>query len=122
MDAAFSHTCAPASLPHEKHHNWPFLGLHKARGRQRKRKNRIGSSDGCQPKRSAPVKDLFTPFIGFSRQEYSSGLPFPSPVDHVLSEISTMTCPSWVALQGIAHSFTELEKAVVHVISLVSFL
>ena len=29
---------------------------------------------------------------GFSRQEYQSGLPFPSPVDHVLSELSTMTC------------------------------
>ena len=29
---------------------------------------------------------------------------------------------SWVALHGMAHSFTELFKAVVHVISLVSFL
>ena len=28
-----------------------------------------------------------------SRQEYWSGLPFPFPVDHVLSELSTMTCP-----------------------------
>ena len=27
-------------------------------------------------------------FMGFSRQEYWSGLPFPSPVDHVLSELS----------------------------------
>ena len=48
--------------------------------------------------------------------------PFPSPVDHVLSELSTMTPPSWVALQGMAHSFIELDKTVVHVISLVSFL
>ena len=39
---------------------------------------------------------------------------FPSPVDHVLSELSTMTCPSWVALHGMAHSFIELDKAVVH--------
>ena len=38
---------------------------------------------------------LFTLFMGFSRQEYSSGLPFPSPVDHVLSELSSMTCLSW---------------------------
>ena len=60
--------------------------------------------------------------MGFSRQEYGSGLPFPSPVDHILSELSTMTCLSWVALQGMAHSFIELDKAVVHVISLVSFL
>ena len=45
----------------------------------------------------------------------------PSPVDHVLSELSTMTRLSWVALCGLAHSFIELEKAVVCVISLVSF-
>ena len=51
--------------------------------------------------------------MGFSRQEYWYGLPFPSPVDHVLSELSTMTCLSWVALHGIAHSFIELGKAVV---------
>ena len=49
-------------------------------------------------------------------------LPFPSPVDYILSELSTMTRPSWVALQGMAHSFIVLDKAVIHVISLVSFL
>ena len=43
-------------------------------------------------------------------------------VDHVLSELSTMTCLSWVAIQGMAHGFIELDKAVVHVISLTSFL
>ena len=53
---------------------------------------------------------LFILFMGFSRQEYWSGLPFPSPVDHVLSELSTMTHPSWVALQGMADSFIELDK------------
>ena len=61
-------------------------------------------------------------FTGFSRHEYWSGLPFPSPVDHALSELSTMTLPSWVALHGMVHSFTELDKAVVHVIRWVSFL
>ena len=68
---------------------------------------------------------IFLPFHtvqGYSRQEYWSGLPFLSPVDHIFSELSTMTCPSWVALQGMAHSFIELDKAVVHVISFVSFL
>ena len=55
---------------------------------------------------------LFILFMGFSRQDYWSGLPFPSPVDHVLSELSTMTRPSWMALQGTAHSFIELDKAV----------
>ena len=65
---------------------------------------------------------LFILFMGFSRQEYWSGLPFSSPVDHVLSELSTMTHPSWVALHSMAHSFTELDKNVVYVIRLVSFL
>ena len=60
--------------------------------------------------------------MGFSRQEYWSGLPFPSPVDHVLSELSTMTHLSWVVLHGMAHSFIELDKAVIHVINLISFL
>ena len=32
-----------------------------------------------------------------------------------------MTCPSWVALHGMAHSLIELDKAVVHVIRLVRF-
>ena len=65
---------------------------------------------------------LFILFMGFSRQEYWSGLPFPSPVDHILSDLSTMTHPFRMALHGVAHSFIELEKAVVHIISLVSFL
>ena len=56
---------------------------------------------------------LFILSIGFSRQEYWSGLPFPSPV---LSEVFTRTHPSWVTLHGMAHGFIELDKAVVHVI------
>ena len=65
---------------------------------------------------------LFILLMGFSRQEYWSGLPFLSPVDHILSELSTMTHLSWVALHGITHSSIEFDKAVVHVIRLVSFL
>ena len=38
-----------------------------------------------------------------------------------LSGLSTMTRPSWVALHGLAHSFIELDKAVVHVISWLVF-
>ena len=34
---------------------------------------------------------LFVVFMGFSRQEYWSGLPFPSPVGHILSDLSTMS-------------------------------
>ena len=55
---------------------------------------------------------LFILFLGFSRQEYWSGLPFPSPVDHVLSDLSTMTYPSWLDTQAWL-SFIELDKAVV---------
>ena len=33
---------------------------------------------------------IFILFMGFSRQEYWSHLPFPSPVDHILSELSTI--------------------------------
>ena len=44
----------------------------------------------------------------------------PPLADHILSELSAMTCPSWVALRGVAHSFIELckplhhNKAVIH--------
>ena len=55
---------------------------------------------------------LFILFMGFSRQEYWSGLPFPSPVDHILSNLSTMTRPSWVAPRAWL-TFIELDKAVV---------
>ena len=54
---------------------------------------------------------LFILFMGFWRQEYWSGLPFPSPVDHILSDLSTMTHLSWVAPQAWL-SFIELDKAV----------
>ena len=54
---------------------------------------------------------LFILFMGFSRQEYWSDLSFSSLVDHILPQLSTMTRPVWVALQGMAHSFIELDKA-----------
>ena len=60
--------------------------------------------------------------MGFSRQEYWNGLPFPSPVNHSLSKLSTMTRLSWVAPRSMVHSFIDLDKAVFHVISLISFL
>ena len=62
---------------------------------------------------------LFIQFMGFSWQAYWGGLPFP-PVDHIFSELSTMTCLSWLALHGMAHSFIKLctplchGKAVIH--------
>ena len=41
---------------------------------------------------------------------------FPPPVNHGFSELSSMTHASWVALPGMAHSFIELEKAVIQVL------
>ena len=46
-------------------------------------------------------------------------LAIPSPADHILSELSSMTCSSWGVLRGMARSFVELDKAVVCVIHLV---
>ena len=60
---------------------------------------------------------LFMLFMGFSRQECWSGLPFPSPVDHILLELSTMACPSWLALLNMAHSLIELDKAAFRLVS-----
>ena len=60
--------------------------------------------------------------MGFSRQEYWSGLPFPSPVDHSFCQ----TCPPWPTRLGWPHrawlSFIGLDQAVVCVIRLTSFL
>ena len=64
-------------------------------------------------------------FFAFSYCSWGSqgkNTEVPSPVDHILSELFTMTRPSWVALHDMAHSFIELDKAVVHVIRLISFL
>ena len=57
---------------------------------------------------------LFMLLMGFARQEYWSGLSFLSPVDHVLSELSTVTHPPWVAIHGVVHSFTELRKPIMY--------
>ena len=61
------------------------------------------------------MTNLFILFIllkGFSRQEYWSGLPLPFPVDHIQSDLSTMTCLSLVAPWAWL-IFIELDKAVV---------
>ena len=47
----------------------------------------------------------FILFVGSSRQDYWSGLPFPPPVNHILSELS---------MHGMAHSFIDLHKPLCH--------
>ena len=61
-------------------------------------------------------------FHGILKARILKWLAIPFSCAPVLSELYTITCPSWVALQGMAHGFLELDKAVVHVIRLVSFL
>ena len=69
---------------------------------------------------SVPSFCLFILFTGFSRQEYCGGLSFPPPGDHVLSELFTGTCPSWVALHAWVIASRSLhkplcpDKAVIH--------
>ena len=47
-------------------------------------------------------------------------IPFSSG-PHFVRTLHHDPPPSWVALHGLAHVFIELDKAVIHVISLVSF-
>ena len=67
-----------------------------------------------------PFHTRILQFVGFPRQEYWSGLPSPSLVDHILPEIFTVTGSPWVAQHSMAHSFFELleplchNKAVIH--------
>ena len=64
---------------------------------------------------------LFILLMGFSLQQHWSSLPSPPHVEILLSELFTITCPSWVPLHAIAHCFIELlhkpllnNKAVIH--------
>ena len=45
---------------------------------------------------------IFTLFMGFSGQECWNGLSFPSPVDHIPLDLSTMIRPSRLAPHGLA--------------------
>ena len=58
---------------------------------------------------------LFILFMGLSQQKFWCALPVLPPVDHILSELFPVTHLSWVALQGMAHSFTELHKSLRHI-------
>ena len=56
----------------------------------------------------------FIQFMMFSWQVSWCGVRFPPPVDHVLSELFAMICPSWMALHSMAHSFVELHRPPCH--------
>ena len=65
---------------------------------------------------------LFILFMGFSRQEYWSGVPFPSPVDRFYQNSSPWPVHRGWPYMDMAHSFIELDKTVVRVIRFVPFL
>ena len=65
---------------------------------------------------------LFYTFLGVLKARKLKWPQFPSPVDHLLGELSTITHPSWVAQNVKTRRFIKLHKSVIHVISLVSFL
>ena len=52
--------------------------------------------------------------MGFLRPEHWNGLPCPPPGDLVLSELSTVTHPSWVALHSKAPGIAELLQPLWH--------
>ena len=69
---------------------------------------------------------IFLPFHtvhGFLKARILKWLAIPISIGPCfVRALSTMTCPSWKALHSMAHSFIELDMAVIHVIRLVSFL
>ena len=66
---------------------------------------------------------LFHTVHGVLKAKILKWLPIPfSSGPRFVEEFSAMTHASWVALHSMAHIFTELDKDVVHVINLVSFL
>ena len=85
------------SLPSEPPLKLLVIALCSSPGKFRKPSNLMGSSSGVMS------FCLFILSMRFSRHEFWSGLPFSPLADCVLSELSTMTCPSWVALHGMAH-------------------
>ena len=87
---------------------WRISGTGEAGGLPSMGSHRVGHDWSDLAAASAAHYNIL--FTGFSRQEYCSGLLFPSPVHHVLSELFTTTCPSWVALHSMVHSFTELDR------------
>ena len=68
-----------------------------------------------------PIFLLFHTVHGVLKARILKWFAIPFSVDHFLSELSTMTHSSWVALHGMAHSFTELDKTAVHVINWLVF-
>ena len=60
-----------------------------------------------------PIFLPFHTFQGVLKARILKWFAIPFSSDHVFSELSTVTRPSWMALQSMVHSFIELDKAVI---------
>ena len=58
---------------------------------------------------------LFPTVHGVPQARMLVWFAIPFSVGHIWSEPSIITYLSWVALHGMTHSFTDLDKAVIHV-------
>ena len=99
---------------HYRHYRYHSLASGQTTGREH--------SPTHQQKTGFTEHGPFRTVHGVLKARMLKWFAIPFSRDHVLSELSTVTRPSWVALHGMAHSFIESDKAVVHVIRLVSFL
>ena len=61
------------------------------------------------------IKIYFHIFHGILKAKILKWFAIPSPVEHVLSELSTMTHSFWVDIHSMAHGFSKLDKAVAQV-------
>ena len=78
-----------------------------------------------QPGESIFQCHIFLPFhtvCGVLKARMLKWFVIPFSRDRILSELSTMTCPYWMALHDMTHSFIEGDKVVIHVISLANYL
>ena len=74
---------------------------------------------------SFSVLPIFVPFhavCGVRKARIRFAIPFSGGLRFLRTLHHDPSVMDWVALHSMAHSFIELDKAVVHVISLVSFL
>ena len=97
----------PFGLSQPLHQLWSYLYLSSALPQQHV---------GCIPTRGAHLSASYFLAFCFCPWGKDTGVAcqFLLQVDRIYSELSTMTYPSWVSLQCIAHSFSELLKPLCH--------
>ena len=92
----------PVFLPRESHGQRSLVGYSPWGHKESEMTKQLNDNNKCLRLLNVQVLCLSLESVvilsmGFSWQEYWNGFPFPPLVDHVLSEVSTMSHPSWVA-------------------------